>query len=85
MNDLKPDQYIFVEHSHGSFKNDAGELVEYDNVILSDGLRAMKVKRPKELSVFGLKKGDIVNCSFTIEAGKKDALVARLASLEPVK
>jgi len=85
MDKLKQDQYIFVEHSHGSFKNDAGELVVYDNVILSDGLRAMKVKRPEDLSVAGLKKGDLVNCSFTIEAGKKDALIARLSTLEKVK
>jgi len=67
----------FVEWSHGSM-----EGTTYDNVILSDGMLAMKVKNKKKLDLSSFKEGDQVTCTFSLRGSKTLAPTLDLDEIE---
>lgn len=73
---------LFVEHSAGEF-----EGTVYDNVILSDGIRAVKVKNltGKTSDYFRqLGEGDKVVCTLDVTTGKM-GFVVTLKGIEKKK
>jgi len=67
----------FVEWSHGSMEGTA-----YDNVLLSDGLMAMKVKNKNKLDLSSFKEGDQVTCTFALRGSKTLAPQLDLQEIE---
>lgn len=73
-------EFSFVEHSHGEM-----EGTVYNNVIVSDGLMALKLKNASQDSVVlgNLVEGDKVVCELSIKGSK--TLVPKIDLLSIVK
>jgi hypothetical protein len=69
--------YIFVAHKKGQF-----EGRQYDNVVLSDGMRAFKVKNLTGLDFSGFVEGDKVIPEFQVSAGYKEMPDVRLLGMK---
>jgi len=71
--------YTFVEHSHGSMEGSV-----YDNVILNDGLLALKVKNglTDSTTLKDIKEGDKVSCQFEVKGSKTLAPRCTLIKIE---
>lgn len=72
----------FVEYSAGEYE---GTL--YDNVVLSNGMRASKVKNLTGLGApffNDLKEGDDVNCEFDINIAKS-GFVVELTKIQKIQ
>jgi len=75
-------RFKFIEFSAGEF-----EGTVYNNIILSDGLRALKAKNAtgKDKQFFSqFKEGQDVDCEIEITAGKNGAVV-KVLSIDAVK
>jgi len=77
-------KYTFVGHQFGEF-----EGTKYDNIILSDGVRAFKCKNKTGETKFNLvPEQDEVTVDFEIKGGKNDlpqVVIIGLSAVKPVK
>jgi len=62
--------FVFSEHSSGEFAPEDGDLIKYDNIVLSDGIQTAKFKNDTGLKKLDIVRGAEVEVDFEIQFSK---------------